>query len=320
MEAHRRPWSSLRNDAFRRPAPTGPDATSRAPDGTDPGGLTTADALSRIAAKVSGRRDVNGLFEDVIDEAFGLFGVDRAGLWLYDQSAATPLSLGAHRGLSPEIIEAISALPPDAPTTGMDAIRRRRVRVLDRAMRTTTPELRAVYRSIGVRSVCFVPLVFGDEALGLLVLYHREAYAWTPDERALARAFGDQMATAIGGARLADSRRTLADRLTSIAELTGRLSQLRDQEAIAWAIVAEAKRLSDHDTIRVYRVDHETGMCEPLAFEGTFLGATDAGAREPARPDRQGPHGLGRGARPPRPARRRRAGSARMGRRDHRRA
>ncbi len=46
----------------------------------------------------------------------------------------------------------------------------------------------------------------------------------------------------------------------------------------------------------------------------------EPGAREPARPDRQGPHGLGRGARSPRPARRRRAGSARMGRRDHRRA
>ncbi len=116
----------------------------------------------------------------------------------------------------------------------MDALRRGRVRVLDRAMRSTTPELRAVYRGIGVQTVCFVPIVFGEEALGLLVLYHRESYAWTADERALARAFGDQMATAIGGARLAESRRTLADRLTSIAELTGRLSQLDDQEAIAW--------------------------------------------------------------------------------------
>ena len=141
-------------------------------------------------------------------------------------------------------------------------------------MRTTTPELRAVYLGIGVRTVCFVPLVFGDEPLGLLVLYHREAYAWTSDERALARAFGDQMATAIGGARLAESRRTLAHRLTSIAELTGRLSVLDDQESIAWAIVAEAKRLTRHDTIRVYRVDHATGMCEPLAFEGTLFGTT----------------------------------------------
>ena len=243
--------------------------------GTDPGGPTRADALGRIASKVSGRRDVEGLFNDVIDEAFGLFGVDRAGLWLYDRSASTPLSLGAHRGLSAEIIAAISSLPTDAPTTGMDALRRGRVRVLDRAMRSTTPELRAVYRSIGVRTVCYVPLVFGEEPLGLLVLYHRESYAWTADERALARAFGDQMATAIGGARLAESRRTLADRLTSIAELTGRLSQLDDQEAIAWAIVAEAKRLTQHDTIRVYRIDHATAMCEPLAFEGTLFGTTN---------------------------------------------
>jgi diguanylate cyclase (GGDEF)-like protein len=249
---------------------TDPSRTS----GADPAGPTRADALGRIASKVSGRRDVEGLFNDVIDEAFGLFGVDRAGLWLYDRSASTPLSLGAHRGLSPEIIAAISSLPTDAPTSGMDALRRGRVRVLDRAMRTTTPELRAVYRGIGVRTVCFVPLVFGEEALGLLVLYHRESYAWTADERALARAFGDQMATAIGGARLAESRRTLADRLTSIAELTGRLSQLDDQDAIAWAIVAEAKRLTQHDTIRVYRIDHATGMCEPLAFAGTLLGTT----------------------------------------------
>ena len=55
-------------------------------------------------------------------------------------------------------------------------------------MRTTTPTLRSVYRSIGVKTICYVPLVFGDEPLGLLVLYHRESYAWTPDERALARA------------------------------------------------------------------------------------------------------------------------------------
>ncbi len=39
--------------------------------------------------------------------------------------------------------------------------------------------------------------------------------------------------------------------------------------------MAEARRLIDHDTIRVYRVDHETSMCEPIAFQGTFLGMSD---------------------------------------------
>jgi hypothetical protein len=52
------------------------------------------------------------------------------------------------------------------------------------------------------------------------------------------------------------------------------LGGLVNQEAIAWAIVAEAKRLIAHETIRVYRVDHAAGICEPIAFEGTFLGTT----------------------------------------------
>ena len=77
-----------------------------------------------------------------------------------------------------------------------------------------------------------------------------------------------------GTARLADSRRGLAERLSSIAELAGRLSGLHDRASIAAAIVEEAKRLIEHDTIRVYHVDHPTGMCEPIAFEGTFLGTT----------------------------------------------
>jgi diguanylate cyclase (GGDEF)-like protein len=251
-----------------RPAP---GTSSRTP-ATDP---TRAEALGRIAAEVSGRRDLTGLFHDIIDEAFKLFGVDRAGLWTFDPSLERPLEIAAQRGLPPVIVEAVSSLPRDARTAGMDAIRMRRVRILDRAMRQTTPALRKVYRAIGIGSICFVPLVYGDEVLGLLVLYHREAYPWTPSERALARAFGDQMATAIGGARLAESRRSLAERLSSIAELAGRLSGLVDQEAIAWAIVEEAKRLIEHDTIRVYRVDHGTGMCEPIAFEGTFLGTTE---------------------------------------------
>ncbi len=32
--------------------------------------------------------------------------------------------------------------------------------------------------------------------------------------------------------------------------------------------------MTEHDTIRVYRVDHASGMCEPLAFEGTLFGTT----------------------------------------------
>ena len=104
------------------------------------------------------------------------------------------------------------------------------------------------------------------------VLYHLSDYAWTADETELARAFADHMATAIGNARLAESTRTLAERLRAISELAGRLNRLQDVEGIAQAIVAEARPLIDHDTIRVYRVDHDSGMCEPIALPGDVPG------------------------------------------------
>ena len=231
---------------------------------------TRATALRRIAAEVSGRQDLDGLFRDVIDEAFTLFGVDQAGLWAYDDGPR-PLRLVAQRGLSPDILEIVATLPRDARTTGMDALRAREVRVLGGNLQTTLPKVRAVYRRAGIRTICFVPIVFREAPFGLLVLYHKTEHAWTPDETELARAFADHMATAIGNARLADSTRTMTGRLRAISELASRLNRIQDVTGIGHAIVAEARTLLDHDTIRVYRVDHETGMCEPIAFQGTFM-------------------------------------------------
>jgi len=236
---------------------------------------TRADALRRIVAEVSGRHDLDGLFRDVIDEAFTLFGVHQAGLWVYDDSS-TPLRLVAARGLSPDILEIIATLPRDARTPGLDALRAREVRVLSGDLDGAPPKLHAIYRAAGVRTICFVPIVFRDVPLGLLVLYHTTDYAWTADETALARTFADHMATAIGTVRLAESTRTMTDRLRAISELAGQLNRHQDLEGIGHAIVAGAGTLIDHDTIRVYRVDHATRMCEPIAFEGTFLGVTEA--------------------------------------------
>ncbi len=233
-----------------------------------------SDALRRIAAEVSGREDVGRLFETVIDSAFTLFGVEWAGLWTHDDGPKA-LHLAAQRGLSPEMLGAIADLPRGSSTAGMTAIRERRVTVLDGDLVGTIPALRTIYQKAGIRTVCFVPLVFREHALGLLVLYHRTDYPWSTEETELARAFGDHIAIAMQNARLAESTRTLADRLRAISDLAGRLNRIQDVAGIAQAIVAEARRLIEYDTIRVYRVDAEAGMCEPIAFQGTFMGVAD---------------------------------------------
>ncbi len=233
---------------------------------------TRADALRRIAAAVSGEVDLGRLFEHVIDEAFALFGVDRAGLWTY-HDRPTPLRLAAQRGLSDDMLALVAALPRDANTAGMRAMHERRVAILDGELSGTVPALASLYRAEGVRTMCYVPIVVRDEVLGLLVLYHASDYPWSSDEMDLARAFGDQIAIAIRNTRLAASTAALAERLRAISELAVRLSGQPDAAGIAGTIVAEAQRVVRHDSIRVYIADHESGMCEPIAFQGTFLGS-----------------------------------------------
>ncbi len=247
-------------------------ATSAAP-GPGVRDVTRDEALRRIAAAVSGRTDLAALFDDVIDFTASLFSVERAALWLIDDSAAHPFALAAHRGLSPTIRQAVSGLTMASRATGVQVVRDRKLRVLqDAATSATAAEMRRAYAADGIETVCFVPVVFRDRMLGLLVLYHEKRREWPAEELELAAAFADQMASAIENARLYQATVDLAARLRAIQDLGARLNRIQDVQGIAEAIVAEARSLIDHDNIRVYRVDHATATCEPIAFQGVFMG------------------------------------------------
>ncbi|HET9522438.1 MAG TPA: GAF domain-containing protein, partial [Candidatus Limnocylindrales bacterium] len=231
------------------------------------------DALRRIAAEVSGPLDLPTLFDEVIEDSMALFSVRRVGLWLVDQSSERPLTLAAQRGVPDEVVEWVSTLAIDDEAVGLAAIRSRRVVAIPDALAATTMATqREVYSRHQIGSVCFAPIVFRDEPLGLLVLYHETVRSWTADETELARTFADQMAVAIGNARLYDSVQALAARLRAIHDLALRLNRIRDLDEIAAVIVEGTERLIRHDTIRVYRLDHEHGVLEAIAFEGSFPG------------------------------------------------
>jgi excisionase family DNA binding protein len=231
-----------------------------------------AEALRRIAAEISGAANLDSLFDDVLASSVELFGCDRAALWLYDPTAHRPLRLAAQHQLPDDLALSVAQLQAGSPAAGMAAIHDRSVTVLADLKEQSNDVIRAMYERAGIATVCFVPVVFRDEPLGLLVLYHETRYAWTADERQLARSFADGMAAAIGSARLYDSVQSLAARLDAIQELAVRLNRIHDVAEIGAAIVGETGRLLDYDTIRVYRVDAATRMCEPIAFHGRFLG------------------------------------------------
>jgi diguanylate cyclase (GGDEF)-like protein len=255
----------------RKQAPTRRSAPK--PRALDPTGSV---ALRRLASELSGSETLQRVLEEVLDNAQGLFHADRAGMWLWHPSREHPLELVAHRDFPEDIARRVEEATIDSKMAGFEALRRETVLVFkDSQDPRVTPEMRDVYAENGIRSLCFVPAIYRGTPLALLVLYHGTTYEWSPEEEALARSFGDTIATAIGNARLTASVEDLAARLRAIQDLSARLSGIQDVRGIGEAIVTEARALIAYDTVRVYRVDHETGWCEPIAFQGVFMGLPD---------------------------------------------
>ncbi len=269
-----------RNEPLVRRADLDAWLARRGPDGgrmrvvRDP--RAGAEALRRLASEVSGQLDLETLFEDVVADAMNLFGLARIGLWLYRADRHHPFSLAAQHGLSGEVLDWVTSLGVDAVAAGLTAIRSHEVVTLsDTLVDTPTDHARDLYARNGIRSVCFAPMIYREEPVGLLVLYQDAVHPWSAEETALARGFADQMATAVGNAHLSESVRSLAARLEAVQDLAVRLNRTRGLAEIADLIIEGTERLIAHDSIRVYRVDHETGWCEPIACRGSFGGMTE---------------------------------------------
>lgn len=227
------------------------------------------DALQRVVAGISPDLDLDVVLRDVLAGGQALFGAEHAGLWLVGDGDH-PLHLGAQTGLGRELLDAVANLTRTSVPLDRAPILDRRPVVFETP--ETVPEFGPIFARMGVRTVAHVPLVFREEPVALLFLYHEAPYAWTAAERELCAAFASHAATLVANARVFNSVRTNAVRLQAIQELSVRLNRIQDIEGIGEAIVAGMDRLIRHDTIRVYRVDHAQRVCEPIAFQGEFMG------------------------------------------------
>lgn len=230
-----------------------------------------ARALRAVTQELTGNLDLSGVVEDIIERTRSMFGAQRAGIWLFD-GTPHPVPL-VTRNLSAEFIRRSGELTPSSRAIGIQALEQRRpMWMRDAHVDTRVGEMRTAYAAEGIRTVCMMPLISQGHGLGVIGLYHDQDRVWPEEEVALAQAFADQAAVAIQNARLYQSVEMHAARMRSIQDLSARLNRLTDVRAIAEAIVDEASTIAAYTDIRVYRVDHERRICEPVAFTREMLG------------------------------------------------
>src|SRR5262249_343299 len=218
------------------------------------------DVISRSAF------DLQAVFETVAESSVRLCGADRAFIFRFDGEL---LRMAATFNVSRELREFAERNPirlDRHSASGRAAVERRAIHIPDVL---ADPEYTYGSKDIQeLRTILAVPILKGDDLLGVLLVYHlEEIRPFTDKQIALVETFADQAAIAIDNVRLLDALRHRTDELgRSVSELRalGEVSQAvnstLDLETVLSTIVAKAAQLSGTETGAIYGYDEQ--QCE----------------------------------------------------------
>jgi GAF domain-containing protein len=226
--------------------------------------------------------DLQAVFDTVAESSVSLCGADRAFIFRLDGEL---LRMVAAFNAPQAVKEYITQNPPRpgrSSAAGRAAIERRTVHVPDAL---TDQEYSYAAKDVGkLRTIVGVPILKGDDLLGVMTIYHSEVVRpFTDKQIALVETFADQAAIAIDNARLLDELRHRTDELgRSVSELQalGEVSQAvnstLDLETVLFTIVTKAVQLSGTEAGAIYGYDEQAHEFRLRATYGMDQGLIDA--------------------------------------------
>ena len=144
--------------------------------------------------------------------------------------------------------------------TGRAALERRTIHILDVL---ADPEYSYGARNVeAYRTILGVPMLKGDDLLGVIMIYRWEVKPFTDKQIALVETFADQAAIAIENVRLLDALRQRTDdlgrsvgELRALGEVSQAVNSTLDLETVLSTIVAKAVQLSGTEAGAIYVFD-----------------------------------------------------------------
>ncbi|MGA8498444.1 MAG: GAF domain-containing protein, partial [Xanthobacteraceae bacterium] len=230
------------------------------------------DVISRSAF------DLHAVFETVAENSVRLCGADRAHVYRFDGEL---LHVGAGFNLPPEFQE-WAEQNPNRPgrhsTSARAALERRTIHILDVQADPEYSYKAADFEPI--RTALGVPILKGDELLGVIVVYHLEVRPFTDKQIALVETFADQAAIAIENVRLFEAEQQRSHELTeSLQQQTATADVLKvisrstfDLKSVLQTLVESAAKLCDADKATITRQIHSSFFrAEAYGFSQEFV-------------------------------------------------
>jgi GAF domain-containing protein/CheY-like chemotaxis protein len=232
----------------------------------------TADILRTIS---QAQADVQPVFEAIADSSMRLFGTWSASVFRYDGDL---IRLAAVRGGLPGSVDAFMEGHRTPWRPGTDAPRDRAVvtRAVQHVVDVDTdplcgPQFREQAKLRGFRSSLAVPMLRGDDVVGVVAVTRTQVGGFTPAEIALLQTFADQAVIAVENARL------LSELQAKNADLTEALEQQMATAEILRVISTSPTNLQPVLDAVVRSAAHFCGAPDASIFrldgEGLRLGA-----------------------------------------------
>jgi signal transduction histidine kinase len=197
--------------------------------------------------------DLQAVFETVVESSVRLCGADRAFIFRFDGEL---LRLVVAFNTPQELKDFVSQnpiRPGRNSVSGRAALERRTIYIPDIL---ADPEYTYGSKDVeAIRTVLAVPILKGDDLLGVMGVYHLEEVSpFTDKQIALVETFADQAAIAIDNVRLLDELRQSLQQQTATADMLKLISRSTfDLKSVLNTLVESAARLCEADIAAIAR-------------------------------------------------------------------
>ncbi len=214
---------------------------------------TSADILRVISRSPT---DVRPVFDAIVQAAVRLMACDMAIVMHTDGKTFSPVAGATPQGLM--ALRDVKHLPVD-PALNFPSraiVSREPLHVPDWTAIELPAHERSVHEAYGIHSMLFLPLLRGDECMGVLAFGCKRVRAFAPREIALAESYRDQAVVAIENTRLFNETREALDRQTATSEVLQVIGRsITDVQPVFDIIAERAARLTGADNGFVFRYD-----------------------------------------------------------------
>jgi len=176
---------------------------------------------------------------DALDKTLEVTGLEAGGIYLLHDgvpsSDTATLTIAAHKGLSPQLVEGIDKLLVGEGFSGRVVQSGEPMTIRDL---TSDPRLtRSVVSDSGFRSVAIAPVVSRAKVLGTLFVMTPEIREFSPQEVQLLGSIGGQIGVAIENAGFFEAEQRRAEQFRVIAEVGRRITLILDVDQVLEQVV-----------------------------------------------------------------------------------